>query len=61
MSPYLHIVSPKKYLSLSSAEYQALSDETMESLLTALETLVDTAAEPTYEVEYSESFLSCEF
>lgn len=38
---------------MSTAEYHAFSDETMESLLTAFETLVDEAGEPSYEVEYS--------
>lgn len=44
--------------SLSTAEYHAYSDDTMESLLTALETLVDEAADASYEVEYSSGVLT---
>jgi len=43
---------------LSSAEYHALSDETMETLLGALETLVDSGPNPDFEVEYSSGVLT---
>lgn len=49
-------LSPTYYRStLSSAEYHAFSDETMETLLSALEVLVDSGPDPNFEVEYSVS------
>ena len=41
------------YSSLSSAEYHALSDDTMETLLTSLEGVVDGVDYTDWEVEYS--------
>jgi len=43
---------------LSSAEYHALSDETMETLLGVLEVLVDSGPDPNFEVEYSSGVLT---
>jgi len=65
--PRLAVVSQRCYSipplqenvsNLSLAEYHALSDETMETLLAALEVLVDSGPDPNFEVEYSSGVLT---
>lgn len=51
-------VQENQNATISTAEYHAFSDETMEALLTSLESLVDEAANAAYEVEYSSGVLT---
>ncbi|KAG8832847.1 Mitochondrial chaperone Frataxin [Serendipita sp. 400] len=49
---------PESTSTISTGEYHAFADETMEALLTSLENLVDGAADAAYEVEYSSGVLT---